>query len=159
MKSLIFLTKALDIIESKFVFSYTEYDIWEREPSDRYLTHAQSIADHAIANRNLYKTGIKLYSRVSMYLAYMKLSFRNAKEIFKKTIELINHYYGTDESSKYLLANMYIHLARLEHPLENENNEDKINRYIEQAMIIYDSEIPSILQNSLIDPDRLWICS
>ena len=138
------ITKALDIIEGKFVFNYTEHDIWKQEPSDKYLTHAQSLAEHVVAidSSSLYKIGIKLYSRVSMYLAYMKPSFQNAKEMFKKTIDLINHYYGTDESSKYLLANMYIHLIRLEHPLEN--NEDKINRYIEQAMIIYDSEIPSI---------------
>lgn len=134
------LDKAINLLKNKFDFHYTQVDNWKL--CRQYLTHAQSLAEHAVNIKNEFlHPGVQLYAQVAMYLTYAQEDVKNAKQTWEKIVTLIKQNYGKDNSSTLALANIYTHLGYV---MDIMGNTNQAKEYAEKAIVTYKAKTPDL---------------
>lgn len=141
-----YFIKTLNLVQNKFDFDYLQPKKWH--DWNKYLTHVQSVANHAISfsDPKIFRSGLKLYIKYAMFLTYVQYDCHQAIKHWKSILKLVKKHYegqaidliltnicsniceGYNWTHQYQKTINLMHnfiLPTYEHPLPIINNSDR----------------------------------
>ena len=130
------LEKTTTMLKEKFNFTYARHNNWSM--CEQYLTHAQTLAQHALEIKNNFiDVGFKLLAEAAMYLTYVQADIESAKDAWDKIIKTFGKYYSNDLAYSLGMANIKSHLG---FTLRKLDDITLATKYINEAIAIYNTK-------------------